>query len=249
MKKNIGVIPARYASTRFPGKPLVEIKGKSMIQRVYEQASKVKRLSEVIVATDDEKIFKHVKDFGGKVVMTSPDHDSGTSRCAEVIKKLTEEVGVVINIQGDEPFIDPAQIESLLDLFENENTEIGTLIKKIEDNTTLFNPNVPKVVINHENNALYFSRSTIPFLRGEMEGHWLEKNTFYKHIGIYSYRADVLLKLVELDSCVLEEVEKLEQLRWLYNGYTIKTAITTIETVGIDTEEDLKELERFFDKK
>ncbi len=249
MKKNIGVIPARYASTRFPGKPLVEIKGKSMIQRVYEQASKVKRLSEVIVATDDAKIFEHVKGFGGKVIMTSVHHDSGTSRCAEVVNKVGGEIGVVINIQGDEPFIDPVQIESLLDLFEEDKTEIGTLIKKIEDNTTLFNINVPKVIINHENLAMYFSRSTIPFLRGEMEGKWIEKHDFYKHIGIYGYRADVLLKLVELESCPLEEAEKLEQLRWLFNGYSIKTAVTTIETVGIDTEDDLKEIEKFFDKK
>lgn len=249
MKKNIGVIPARYASTRFPGKPLVEIKGKSMIQRVYEQASKVKRLAEVIVATDDQKIYNHVEGFGGKVIMTAVDHDSGTSRCAEVVSKLKEEVGVVINIQGDEPFIDPVQIESLLDLFGTKETQIGTLIKKIEDSTTLFNPNVPKVVINHKNEALYFSRSTVPFLRGEMEGKWIEKQTFYKHIGIYAYQADVLLNLVKLQPCPLEEAEKLEQLRWLFNGYSIKTAITEIETVGIDTEEDLKEVERFFDKK
>ncbi|OFY90289.1 MAG: 3-deoxy-manno-octulosonate cytidylyltransferase [Bacteroidetes bacterium RIFCSPLOWO2_12_FULL_31_6] len=240
--KIIGIIPSRFGSTRFPGKPLININGKSMIERVYEQAKKAKSLAEVIVATDDERIFKHVKSFGGKVIMTSSTHESGTERCAEVIYKMSEPYDVVINIQGDEPFIDPEQINQLCACFEDAKTDIATLVKKIATKEELHNPNRPKVVIDVNNFAKMFSRNVIPLLENVAKENWLKKHTFYQHIGIYGYRTAVLKKISQLPLSPLEKKEKLEQLRWLENGYSIKVAITTHEGIAIDTPADLEKI-------
>ncbi|WP_426668173.1 3-deoxy-manno-octulosonate cytidylyltransferase [Mucilaginibacter sp. McL0603] len=239
--KTLGIIPARYASTRFPGKPLVDIAGKSMIQRVYEQAKKCIHLSEVIVATDDDRIFEHVHEFGGKAVMTSPDHQSGTDRCAEVALKHSE-YDVIINIQGDEPYIDPEQITKLITCFNDANTQIATLIKKILTEQELHNTNSPKVIINKHSEAIYFSRSPLPHIRGQEPQNWLQHFTYFKHIGIYGYRADILQQITKLPVSSLEKAESLEQLRWVENGYKIKVAETELETYAIDTPEDLKKL-------
>jgi 3-deoxy-manno-octulosonate cytidylyltransferase (CMP-KDO synthetase) len=235
----IGIIPARYESTRFPGKPLAIINNKPMIQWVYENASLA--LSEVYVATDDIRIFKAVEAFGGKVVKTLPTHQSGTDRCAEAAQKLSDSLqfDVVVNIQGDEPFIKPEQIELLKSCF-NTDAEIATLIKKIDSSEELFNPNRPKVVIAENKNAIYFSRSPIPFIRGAEEKDWTSKNSFWAHIGMYAFKADVLQKITKLKHGKLELSESLEQLRWLENGYKIKTAETTTQSIGIDTPEDLE---------
>lgn len=242
----IGIIPARYASTRFPGKPLVEIGGKSMIQRVYEQVSKV--LDAVCVATDGQRIFDAVTAFGGKVVMTSDQHKSGTDRCFEAYGKTGSGRRVVINIQGDEPFIQPEQIESLCACFDDPNTQLATLVKPFtvaDGEAALFNPNSPKVVINKNREAIYFSRSVIPYKRGAETKEWLSLHTYYKHIGLYAYRADVLAEITRLPQSSLEMVESLEQLRWIENGYKIKVGITHVETIGIDTPEDLARAELF----
>jgi 3-deoxy-manno-octulosonate cytidylyltransferase (CMP-KDO synthetase) len=240
--KVLGIIPARYASTRFPGKPLVEIGGKTMISRVYTQCIK-SDLSEVVVATDDSRIFHHVKTFG-KVVMTGEHHPSGTDRCNEVAEKLTEKFDYIVNIQGDEPFIDPKQINLLISLL-NGHTQIATLIKKIESAEHLFNPNVVKAVKGASGEALYFSRSPIPHVRGKEDKDWLNHQTYYKHIGMYGYRADVLPKIAALKQGILEKAESLEQLRWLENGYSIQTAETNQETFGIDAPDDLKKAEEY----
>ncbi|WP_104381466.1 3-deoxy-manno-octulosonate cytidylyltransferase [Sphingobacterium sp. HMA12] len=246
--KFLGIIPARFASSRFPGKPLVDIEGQTMIQRVYEQVKKSKKIAKVIVATDDQRIASEVLSFGGNVVMTSDTHQSGTDRCAEVISK-DQEFDVVINIQGDEPFINPEQIDLLASCFENPQTKIATLVKEIETSEELFNLNIPKVVRNTAGEAIYFSRQTIPFLRGVNQEQWLEKQTFYKHIGIYAYQVDTLRALTQLPVSGLEQAEALEQLRWIENGYAIQTAVTTHETVAVDTKEDLdKILKLFFNK-
>ncbi|MDF2518601.1 MAG: 3-deoxy-D-manno-octulosonate cytidylyltransferase [Sphingobacterium sp.] len=246
--KFLGIIPARYASSRFPGKPLIDIEGKTMIRRVYEQVKKSKKLTEVIVATDDERIAAEVLSFGGNVLMTSDAHQSGTDRCAEVIAN-NREYDVVINIQGDEPFINPEQIDLLASCFENPRTKIATLVKEILTAEELFNQNIPKVVRNTSGEAIYFSRQTIPFLRGVDQAQWLTKQTFYKHIGIYAYQAETLRSLTKLPLSRLEEAEALEQLRWIENGYAIQTAVTTHETVAVDTKEDLdKILKLFFNK-
>ncbi|MBN1116739.1 MAG: 3-deoxy-manno-octulosonate cytidylyltransferase [Bacteroidales bacterium] len=241
MNQFLGIIPARYGSTRFPGKPLADIGGKPMIQRVCEQASKA--LDNVVVATDDERIYKVVKDFGGKVVMTSSEHRSGTDRCFEAFKKYSEErntlFDVVINIQGDEPFIRPDQIELLKSCFESESTDIATLIKKIDDTEVVFNENKPKVVVNRFNEALYFSRSPVPFIRSAEKQQWDKKHSFYQHIGMYAYRVSVLEEIIKMPFGLLEQAESLEQLRWLENGLKIKTAVTDYESYGIDTPEDL----------
>ena len=239
--KFVAIIPARFASTRFEGKPLVDIGGKTMIQRVYEQVSKV--LKDVYVATDDQRIFDNVVSFGGKAIMTSNQHRSGTDRCYEAFTKLTEKFDVVLNVQGDEPFIQPKQIEELKKCFEDEKTEIATLVKTITEKDgidVLLNPNIPKVVIDNQNNALYFSRSPIPFNRGVEKSEWLLQHVYYKHIGIYAYRSEVLSQITTLPQSKLEIAESLEQLRWLENGYCIKVGFTDIETVGIDTPEDLE---------
>ncbi len=235
----IGIIPARYESTRFPGKPLALINNKPMIQWVYENVSKA--LEHVWVATDDDRIFNAVEGFGGNAIKTLSTHQSGTDRCAEAAQKLEDKLkfDVVINVQGDEPFIQPRQIELLKSCFEND-ADIATLVKKIETEEELFNPNRPKVVIDNKQNALYFSRSPIPFVRGEEEKNWHNKNNFWAHIGMYAYKTGVLQKITKLKPSTLELTELLEQLRWLENGFQIKTAETTHQSIGIDTPEDLE---------
>jgi 3-deoxy-manno-octulosonate cytidylyltransferase (CMP-KDO synthetase) len=237
----LGIIPARFASTRFPGKPLVDIAGKSMIQRVYEQAKKCIHLAEVIVATDDDRIFDHVIGFGGTAIMTSADHQSGTDRCAEVALQRPQ-YDVIINIQGDEPFIDPEQISKLALCFDNPGTQIATLIKKVQTGQELFNTNSPKVIVNKLSEAVYFSRSPLPHIRGQEQQNWLNYYTYFKHIGIYGYRADVLQQITKLPVSSLEKAESLEQLRWIENGYRIKVAETELETYAVDTPEDLQKL-------
>ncbi len=239
----IGVIPSRYASSRLPGKPLMDIAGKPMIRRVYEQACKSTKLSEVIVATDDERIKACVDGFGGNVSMTSPDHTNGTERCAEIAKGHPADY--YINIQGDEPFIHPEQIDSLAELL-NGKTELATLVKKIEDASILDDPSKMKVVLNKHMVALYFSRSCVPFVRDQEKSEWLNAHAFYKHIGIYAYRADVLAEITKLPVGKLEAAESLEQLRWLENGYKIKVAQTEHESIGIDTPEDLEKAVRIY---
>jgi 3-deoxy-manno-octulosonate cytidylyltransferase (CMP-KDO synthetase) len=237
----LGIIPARYASSRFPGKPLVDIAGKSMIQRVYEQAKKCIDLAEVIVATDDTRIYDHVLNFGGVAVMTSADHQSGTDRCAEVALQHPQ-YNVIINIQGDEPYIDPEQISKLAHCFNDAGTQIATLVKKVHTLEELLNVNSPKVVINKLSEAIYFSRSPLPHIRGQEQQNWLDYYTYFKHIGIYGYRADVLQQITKLPISSLEKAESLEQLRWIENGYRIKVAETELETHAVDTPDDLEKL-------
>jgi 3-deoxy-manno-octulosonate cytidylyltransferase (CMP-KDO synthetase) len=239
--KILGIIPARYASSRFPGKPLVDIGGKSMIQRVYEQAKKCDHLTEVIVATDDDRIHDHVIAFGGVAVMTGTDHQSGTDRCAEVALAHPR-YHVIINIQGDEPYIDPEQITKLAACFNTPDVQIATLVKKVKTEQELHNPNTPKVIVNKLSEAAYFSRSAIPHIRGEQPENWLEFYSYFKHIGIYGYRADVLQQITKLPISALEKAESLEQLRWVENGYRIKVAETELETYAVDTPEDLEKL-------
>jgi len=241
----LGIIPARYASTRFPAKALVDIGGKSMIQRVYEQASKATKLSQVIVATDDQRIMDHVLGFGGEAVMTSENHQSGTDRCFEALTKTDGVYDYVINIQGDEPFISPQPIDSLADELTG-SIELATLVKIIDSDDILFNVNVPKAVLNKRNEILYFSRQTIPYIRNREQDQWLENHTFYKHIGIYAYRSDVLAELTKLPVSSLEKAEALEQLRWLENGYSIKAVITSDDSHGVDTPDDLDRVSRKF---
>jgi 3-deoxy-manno-octulosonate cytidylyltransferase (CMP-KDO synthetase) len=241
----VGIIPARYASTRFPGKPLVDIGGKSMIQRVYEQAKKSLALAEVVVATDDSRIEKHVKDFGGAVIMTATEHQSGTDRCFEVVQKLENPADVVINIQGDEPFIQPGQIDEIASCFQIPAVQLATLVKKISSTEELFNTNIPKVLLNKNKEAIYFSRQTIPHLRGKKEEEWLKNYTYYKHIGIYAYQSGILGKITALPPSSLELAEGLEQLRWIENGYKIKVEFTDYESVAVDVPDDLKKLTKF----
>lgn len=244
--KYIAIIPARYASTRFPGKPLAKLGGKPVIQRVYERVTSV--ISNAVVATDDERIYAAVESFGGKVVMTSPDHKSGTDRCWEAYQKQGEEYDVVINVQGDEPFIAESQLRSIMACFEDDATDIATLVKPFAESdglAALQNPNSPKVVLDAESRAIYFSRSVIPYLRGVEPEEWLAKHTFYKHIGMYAFRREVLREVTALPQSTLEKAESLEQLRWLENGYKIGVGVTNIETVGIDTPEDLERAEEF----
>lgn len=241
------VIPTRYASTRFPGKPLALLGGKPVIQHVYERAKEV--IDDVYIATDDERIFNFVKSFGGQVIMTSQQHQSGTDRINEAIKYIPGDFDVVINIQGDEPFIRREQIELLKSSFVNyPDTQIATLVKAFsekDDFATLSNPNSPKVVIDENGFALYFSRSVIPYLRNEEASQWIVKHKFYKHIGMYAYQKDVLNKITQLEPAPLEKAESLEQLRWLSHGYKIRIQETEFETIGIDTPEDLVKAEKF----
>ncbi len=239
--KILGIIPARYESSRFPGKPLIDIKGKSMIQRVYEQAAQSKLINELVVATDDDRIFNHVKQFNGNVMMTSINHTSGTDRCGEVIKKYNN-FDIVINIQGDEPLIRPGQLDDLLLSFKNSDVKIATLVKQMTDINEVLNPNRVKVVLDKNNNGVYFSRSPIPYVAKYNTKEWLTHSVFWKHIGIYAWRSDVLLKLVNLPKTQIEKTESLEQLRWIYNGYTINTVKTNIETPNIDTPEDVEKV-------
>lgn len=239
--KIIGIIPARYASTRFPGKPLVKIDGVSMIQRVYQQVEAAELITKTIVATDDERIFNHVKSFGGNVIMTAETHQSGTERIAEVVEKTAEHFDIAINIQGDEPFIQPQLIDDLTNfLIENPPFNIATAAKKITDKETLFNPNSVKVVFSQSGKALYFSRQTIPYIRGVEKVNWLNQQDFFKHIGIYAFRTSTLLEIIQQPMSNFEKSESLEQLRWLENDYIIGVLQTEFETIGIDTPEDLE---------
>ena len=244
--KFIAIIPARYASTRFPGKPLAMLGGKTVIQRVYEQAVSV--LPEAHVATDDERILQAVEAFGGKAVMTRADHKSGTDRIQEAVEKLGTDADVIINIQGDEPFIQPAQIQTLMSLFDDADTQIGTLGKRFESMEAVENPNSPKIVTDNRGFALYFSRSVIPFVRGKERTDWFDEFPYLKHLGIYAYRREVLREVTRLPQGSLEKAESLEQLRWLQNGYRIRVGLTDMETVGIDTPEDLLRAEAFLSK-
>lgn len=237
--KILGIIPARYQSTRFPGKVLVDIKGKSMVQRVYEQASKSTLLSNVVVATESEEVKTHVEAFGGVAVLTNNNHASGTDRCFEALTLQGESYDYVINIQGDEPFISPVQIDELANLLDGK-VELATLIKKITTNSELFNYGEVKAVFNKNMEALYFSRQPIPYERNASEMEWLSQRDYYKHIGIYAYRADVLEKVSKLPVSNLEGAESLEQLRWLEHGLKIKLAYTEHESICIDTKEDLE---------
>ena len=244
--KFLGIIPARYASTRFPANPLAMLGGKPVIQRVYEQVTSL--MPEAVVATDDDRIFQAVEAFGGKAVMTSTAHRSGTDRCYEALTKTPGDFDVVINIQGDEPFIQPRQLQAVMDCFQDPETQIATLVKPFtpEDGLeALENPNSPKVVVNQNMQALYFSRSVIPYLRGKEKSEWLSLHTYYKHIGLYAYRTEVLREITSLPQSSLELAESLEQLRWLENGYRIKVGISQVETIGIDTPQDLEKAEAF----
>ena len=241
--KFIAIIPARYASTRFPGKPLAILGNKPVIQHVYEQALRV--IDEVWVATDDNNIRKVVEQFGGRVVMTRASHKSGTDRIEEAAEKLCTDADVIINIQGDEPFIQPSQINTLIHLFDIADTQIGTLGKPFENFEAIQNPNSPKIIIDKRGFALYFSRSVIPYIRGKEQHEWLQCYPFLKHLGMYAYRREVLNAITQLPQSSLEIAESLEQLRWLENGYRIRVGLTDVETIGIDTPEDLKKAEKF----
>lgn len=245
-KSFIGIIPARYASTRFPGKPLAKLGGCAVIERVYRQVDGV--LDDAIVATDDTRIFDAVTAFGGKAVMTSVHHKSGTDRVHEAYENLQKDYDVIVNIQGDEPFIQPSQLEALKECFDDDKTEIATLVKPFTPQDgleALENPNSPKVVLDDSRRALYFSRSVIPYLRGVERSQWLATHTFYKHIGLYAYRPDILAEITSLPQSPLEMAESLEQLRWLQAGFNIKVGISQAETIGIDTPEDLARAEAF----
>lgn len=241
--KVLGIIPARYASTRFPGKPLAMIKGKTMIRRVVEQAWKSK-LDAVVVATDDMRIADEVLGFGGQYVLTDPNHRSGTDRCREALDTLETQYDAVVNIQGDEPFIDPRQINALVDLISEEETQIASLVRRIDDEDALFSTNTVKVVMDNEGKALYFSRNPIPFMRNVAREQWLENGVFYQHVGIYAYKAEVLRRIAALPPSKLEMAESLEQLRWLENGLPIRMAVTNLMNVSIDTPSDLDKVKR-----
>ena len=236
--KVVGIIPARYNSTRFPGKPLAMIKGKTMIQRVCEQAWKSK-LDAVVVATDDIRIADEVLKFGGKYVMTDPRHQSGTDRCCEAVQMLEEQYDAVVNIQGDEPFIDPRHINLLVDLISRDDTQLASLVKRVEDAEDLFGSSKVKVVMDKTGKALYFSRSPIPFMQNVAHEKWLQKGRFYQHIGIYAYKTDTLHQIARMQPSALEQAESLEQLRWLENGLSIRMAVVAGESVSIDTPDDL----------
>lgn len=241
----IAIIPARYGSTRFPGKPLAMIDGKTMVQRVYEQS--VKSFDAVYVATDDKRIAENVISFGGKYIMTSRRHKSGTDRCSEAIEIIREIEGrdydVIVNVQGDEPFVQPEQFEQIKRPFKLKRTQIATLVKPINNMDDIFNINKPKVVLNKKSEAIYFSRSPIPYVRGKKEVKWISQHQFYKHIGLYAYRYDILKEIAALERTPLEIAESLEQLRWIENGYKIRAELTEHESVSIDTKKDLLHLQ------
>lgn len=241
--KKIAIIPARYASTRFPGKPLALLAGIPIIQHVYERVSQ--SIDECWVATDDERILQTVIHFGGKAIMTRSNHQSGTDRIQEAVSNIRTDADIIINIQGDEPFIQTSQIETICQLFEDPNTQIATIGKFFTSMDAIINPNSPKIVTDLNGFAMYFSRSTIPFIRGKENKDWLQHYPFLKHLGIYAYRKNVLEEITQLPQSPLEQAESLEQLRWLQNGYRIKVGLTDIETIGIDTPEDLRKAENF----
>jgi len=241
--KFIGIIPARYASTRFPGKPLALLGGKTVIQRVYEQVVSV--LGEAYVATDDERIHNAVEQFGGRAIMTRNDHKSGTDRIQEAVEKIQTDADVIINVQGDEPFIQKSQLETVKHLFDDPQTQIATLGKPFENMEAVENPNSPKIICDLNGYAMYFSRSVIPYIRGKEQKEWIQHFPFLKHIGLYAYRREVLSEVTKLPQSPLEIAESLEQLRWLQNGYRIKVGLTDVETIGIDTPDDLARAEAF----
>jgi len=242
----VGIIPARYASTRFPGKPLIDIQGKTMLQRVYEQASKSKLLNKVVVATDDERIADHVKKFGGNVLMTAANHPSGTDRCQDALQQLEEDFQYVINIQGDEPFIEPAQIDELAAVLKDGRTELATQMIEVDNHDVLFDRGEVKIVLNTNDEALYFSRMVIPFIKGVEEKDWHKRHLYHRHVGMYAYRTDILEKITALPVSLLEKAESLEQLRWIENGFKIKCVTTKYESHCIDTPEDLEKLLHLF---
>jgi len=248
--KVFGIIPARYASTRFPGKPLAQLDGRTMVEWVYRRASKA--FDTVAVATDDDRIATEVRRFGGRAVMTSPEHRSGTDRCAEALALIQAETGieadVVVNVQGDEPFVDPALLTRLAACFNDKNTEIATLVKPINTIADLLNPNNVKAVITEAGRAIYFSRSPIPYIRGYAQEEWLKHHSFYWHLGLYAYRADILSRLTQLPPSTLEMVESLEQNRWLENDYYIRVIQTQDEGIAIDTPEDLEIAKKMIQK-
>ncbi|XOV91124.1 MAG: 3-deoxy-manno-octulosonate cytidylyltransferase [Bacteroidota bacterium] len=238
--KILGIIPSRYASTRFPGKPLIDVAGKTMIRRVYEQSMQSKGLNEVVVATDDQRIADEVLSFGGKVEMTSEKHRNGTERCAEVLERYPE-YDYVVNIQGDEPFIKPQQLDGLCDLLDG-HVQLGSMVKKLDDPALLDNPSIMKVILNRFHEAIYFSRTAVPYVRDYPKEEWLKHHTFYKHICIYAYRSDILFEITNLPPGELEMSESLEQLRWIENGYKIKIGITEFESHSVDTPQDLERI-------
>ncbi len=237
-----GIIPSRYASTRFPGKPLAEIAGKTMIRRVYEQVSQSKLINNVVVATDDARIFDHVLSFDGKAVMTSADHPSGTDRCREAMQLVGLSSQYIINIQGDEPFIDPLQIDELAATLADGSAEIATQVSVIDSADVLFDKNVVKAVINNNSEALYFSRMAVPCIRGAEEKDWQNHHSYFRHVGMYAYRSDILEKITQLPVSSLEKAESLEQLRWLENGYKIKCVLTNFESHCIDSPGDIEKI-------
>lgn len=242
----IGIIPARYESSRFPGKPLADIRGKSMIQRVYQQANKCQKLSEVWVATDDERIYTHVTSFGGKAVMTQKHHASGTDRCKEAMELVGGQAQYIINIQGDEPFIDPSQIDTLASVLEDGTVELATLVIPVTEASLLTDPGEVKVVMNVRGEAMYFSRSIIPYLKDVPQAQWFESHAYFRHAGMYAYRKDVLSQIAQIPVSALEKAESLEQLRWLEHGFRIRCAVTTFESHCVDTPEDIRKvLEKF----
>lgn len=245
--KVLGIIPSRYDSSRFPGKPLVDLRGKTMIQRVSEQAKKCEAFTKVIVATDDERIFNHVKNFDGEVVMTRTDHVSGTARCGEVIEAYGD-YDIIVNIQGDEPLIRPEQLSDLIALFKDDSVSIATLVKKMTNESDIRNPNRIKVVLDAAKNGIYFSRSPIPHIANTPHDQWLSKSPFYKHIGIYAWRIATLKSILNLPVSDLEQLESLEQLRWLFHGYKIRTVETAVETPNIDTPEDVEAVLEMIDR-
>jgi 3-deoxy-manno-octulosonate cytidylyltransferase (CMP-KDO synthetase) len=248
LRQFAGIIPSRYASSRFPGKPLVLIGNKTMIQRVYDKASEV--LEEVWVATDDKRIFDAVSHFGGKAIMTSSNHQSGTDRCAEALMKINEETGkkidIALNIQGDEPFIKAEQIAILMKCFDDETVELATLVRKVEPGEDLFNPNQPKVILDSKGNAIYFSRAAIPYIRDVEKSDWSKTHVYYKHIGLYAYKSETLRSITSLARSPLEISESLEQNRWIENGFRIRTAVTAWESISIDTPDDLERAKLLF---
>jgi 3-deoxy-manno-octulosonate cytidylyltransferase (CMP-KDO synthetase) len=244
----IGIIPARFASTRFPGKPLINIQGKSMIQRVYDQAKKSASLDRVVVATDDERIFQHVISFGGETIMTSADHYSGTDRCWEAFQALKKPYQYVINIQGDEPFIDPSQIERLASVLKEGKTELATLMIPVDNSTVLFDPGEAKIVVNEKMEALYFSRAVIPYIKDRDPSEWHKYHQYYRHVGLYAYRSDVLGQITLLPVSTLEKAESLEQLRWIEHGFVIQCVVTDFDSHCIDTPEDIPKVIRLMNK-
>lgn len=238
----VGIIPARYASTRFPGKPLIDINGKTMLQRVYEQAAKSKSLNKVVVATDDQRIFDHVLSFGGEAVMTAADHPSGTDRCWDALQQLNNDFQYVINIQGDEPFIEPEQIDELAAVLKDGTTELATQMIAVDSYEILFDKGEVKIVLNTNNEAMYFSRMVIPFIKGVEEKDWHTHHCYYRHVGMYAYRKDILEQVTRLPVSSLEQAESLEQLRWIENGFSIKCVTTKYESHCIDTPEDVEKV-------